>query len=71
MKFKEFVKWCNDRAADGCWGFSEAIICSDLARKIRKLPFWKRETEWKKVEHDVTTNIINPTDKKRKALIND
>ena len=43
MKFKEFSSWCNDRACDGCWGLTEAIICSNLAEEIYKLPFWNRE----------------------------
>lgn len=29
MTFKEFESWCNDRAADGCWGIVTAIICID------------------------------------------
>ena len=43
MNFKEFAAWCNDRAADGCWGMMEAICCCDAASKIYKQPFWKRE----------------------------
>ena len=30
MKFKEFAKWCNERACDGCWGMLEAMACIDL-----------------------------------------
>ena len=41
MKFKEFCKWCNDRAYDGRWGMSEAIICVKIYEEIMKLCFWK------------------------------
>ena len=25
MKYKEFIRWCNERACDGCWGMLEAM----------------------------------------------
>ena len=31
MKFKEFAKWCNERACDGCWGMLEAMACIDIS----------------------------------------
>lgn len=46
MKFKEFSAWCNERACDGCWGMTEAIICTNLCSDIYKFPFWKREKYW-------------------------
>lgn len=65
MKFKEFSNWCNDRAADGCWGMKEAIICSNICKKIYELPFWKREKTWKDLyENFIVTNIIIPINKK-------
>ena len=27
MKYREFVRWCNERAFDGCWGMLEAMAC--------------------------------------------
>ena len=68
MKFREFVKWCNKRAADGCWGMNEALICSHIISEIKKKPFWKREKEWKKFEDDVLTAIVNPVNKKIEEL---
>lgn len=64
MTFKEFVNWCNCRAADGCWGLNEAMICVTLVCELKKQPFWKRTKEWKKMENEVVTNIVNPTNKK-------
>jgi hypothetical protein len=27
MKYKEFVKWCNERACDGAWSIGTAMSC--------------------------------------------
>ena len=69
MKFREFVSWCNQRAADGCWGMLTAMACIDLVGEVRKVPFWKREKVWKeKYEKQVMDEIINPTEEKMKEL---
>ena len=47
MTYKEFKKWCNDRASDGCWDMLTAMTCIDLIEEIKKVPFWKREKVWK------------------------
>lgn len=60
MTYKQFSKWCNDRAADGCWGFKEASLCCYVITEIQKLPFWKREKAWKGEEEFIVNNIINP-----------
>ena len=39
MTFKEFTKWCNERACDGCWGILDAMVCIDILSAIRKEPF--------------------------------
>lgn len=36
MKFKDFVKWCNDRDSDGCWSFMTATYCIDIIEEVRK-----------------------------------
>ena len=66
MTFKEFAKWCNERACDGCWGFNEAIICIDAGSQIRKLPFWKREKAWREINSklEIEERIVVPTNKK-------
>lgn len=62
MKFREFNSWCNNRAQDGHWGLEEAITCCDVNRKIRSLPFWKREKYWKQhYEKFIVERIIEPT----------
>lgn len=64
MSFKEFKKWCNDRACDGCWGFLDALVCIDIIREIDRLPFWKREKVWKEKELQVLDEIVNPINEK-------
>ena len=65
MKFKEFVKWCNERAADGCWGMIESMTCIWVLGEVRKEPFWRREKVWKdKYEKDVLEQIVDPTEEK-------
>ena len=60
MTYKQFSKWCNDRAADGCWGYKEALICLNVCSEINKLPFWKREKAWKGEEEFIVNKIVNP-----------
>lgn len=65
MKFREFVSWCNQRAADGCWGMLEAMVCVDIIETVRKERFWKREKFWKEnYADDVPEHIVNPIEKK-------
>ena len=65
MTYKEFKEWCNDRAADGCWGMTTAMVCIDIIGKINRLPFWKRNRIWKEdYESDVVEGIVEPINKK-------
>ena len=65
MKFREFVSWCNQRAADGCWGILEAMVCVDIIETVHKERLWKREKFWKeKYADDVLEQIVSPIEKK-------
>lgn len=65
MKFKQFVKWCNERACDGCWGLREATICIGIHNEICKFPLWKRNKIWKdKYEAEVLEKIVKPINDK-------
>lgn len=69
MTFKQFDAWCNERACDGCWGMLTAMACIDLTRKMRKVPFWKREKVWReKYEKQVLDEIVNPIEEKIKEV---
>lgn len=69
MNWKQFQKWCNERACDGCWGFREAMSCIDVMKMMRQLPVWKREREWKKIQHRMMVEVITPTNKKIEELL--
>ena len=66
MKYKEFVSWCSERAADGCWGFNEAAQCLNIIAFIQEKPFWKREKEWQRfnAELDIENRIVAPINRK-------
>lgn len=49
MTFKEFKKWCNERACDGCLGLKTFIVCREIMETVRMLPFWKREKKWREI----------------------
>ena len=34
MSYKDFKKYCNDRACDGKWSMLEAMACLDIIDKI-------------------------------------
>ena len=65
MKFKEFTKWCNERACDGCWSLNTSMFCIDILNQVRSVPFWKREKKWQllnelySIENDVVAVINN------------
>ena len=61
MTFKEFAKWCNNRAHDGCWGLNEAWICSNVVGDIYKKPFWKRGKIWRNEYKESVMPIVNAT----------
>ena len=65
MKFRQFAKWCNDRACDGRWGLSAAIICSNIVETIYKQPFWKREKIWQDTNEElkIVKNYVEPINK--------
>ena len=68
MTFKQFKRWCNDRACDGCWGSEEAAFCIDLISDMMKIPWWKRNKVWKKIEIKVIHVIVTPTNQKRQEM---
>lgn len=64
MTYKEFVKWCNERACDGRWGLLTAIVCIDIIDSMRSTPFWRRKKKWNEYEQRVVTELVNPTNEK-------
>ena len=70
MTWKQFQKWCNERACDGYWGYQEAMLCIDVMKMIRQLPFWKRARVWNQIKHRMMAEVITPTNKKIEELLN-
>ena len=65
MKFKEFLRWCSDRVADGCWGMTEAICCTIVVQNVLDQKPWRREKFWKENYRDsVVSKIVYPINKK-------
>ena len=62
MKFKEFVAWCNERACDGAWGIRTGVACMEIMRQVNLRPFWAREKEWQRMNHDfeIEKLIVQP-----------
>ena len=69
MKYKEFKKWCNDRAHDGCWSIKQAKFCIDVMQYINAHYFWQREKVWKE-EYEYLTylQVIKPINDKLQIL---
>lgn len=71
MSFNQFRTWCNQRAADGCWGLATAIICTDVMVEMGRTPFWRRTKRWEtEFNHDnaLYKEIVEPTNKKIEEL---
>lgn len=64
MTFKQFKKWCSDRACDGCWGYNDALYCIELIQNMMKIPWWKRNKVWKKIETQVLYAVVTPINQK-------
>lgn len=70
MRYKQFVDWCNCRAADGCWGINEAIICIDVMKTVDTFPFFIRDKVWHTYHEDyILQNIVTPIDEKISKLL--
>ena len=68
MTWREFQKWCNERACDGLWGYKECEVCVAILRLIRSLPFWKRKHMWKLIAPTMLEKIIHPTNQKIREM---
>lgn len=58
MTYKEFNKWCNDRACDGYWGMNTVIFCIGVNEDMKKTPFWKKKKVWKEKYQEIAEQIV-------------
>ena len=54
MKYKEFVKWCNDRTCDGNWSPQMIMFCIAIMDAVRPLYFWQREKRWRELNSQLS-----------------
>lgn len=47
MTYRQFVKWMNDRSADGQWGMTHAMAAVGLLMAMKEQRFWNRRRFWK------------------------
>ena len=72
MTFKEFRKWCNQRACDGYWGIVTASACISIMKSLQSVPFWRREKVWKReFENSAVNEIVIPIENKIKEKENE
>lgn len=66
MKYKDFVRWCNERACDGCWGLPVAMSCIAIIDEVKSAPFWKRKKVWNEFNADnrIEEYIVKPVNKR-------
>ena len=69
MSYKEFKKWCRERAYDGCWSLKQAIFCQDIMSYVNAHWFWQREKVWKEQYEFLTfLQVIKPVEDKMRFL---
>lgn len=69
MKFKKFISWCSDRAADGCWDYMTATYCINIIEEVGKERWWHREKYWKQnYEKSVIKDVIIPIEERINSL---
>ena len=71
MTYKEFVEWCNQRAADGLWDKDTAFDCISALDLIQSHPFWRRKKIWKRffVDEGFVEDIIEPVNHKINKML--
>lgn len=66
MTFKEFDRWCNERACDGMWGYLDCIYCISILKDVQRRMPWKREKYWKEnYAQWVVKTIVTPINNRR------
>ena len=59
MTYKKYINWCDDRAMDGRWPLTIALICCGEANKVYQLSFWKRHKKMKTEIPQEYTDMVN------------
>ena len=71
--YRQFRKWCNDRACDGCWSSDVAAACIRILDFMQNLPWYRRRKFWGRISIPVMDSIVGPINRKieevRKEMI--
>ena len=60
ITFDEFDKWANDRACDGMWSFSDAVMCSQVVSSILNVkPLFGRKRAREKAWQEIKSKAFN------------
>lgn len=68
MEYKDFVRWCNQRACDGCWDYATCLVCIAIMNEIESVPLCKRNKLWREVRADVEEKAVKPIEERLKKL---
>lgn len=58
MTYREFRKWYVKHVFYGPQCVNTAMMCVNVIRHFSKIPFWKREKEWRKFDRENGMSII-------------
>lgn len=61
MKFKEFVKWCEQNSSNYNWNDTMNSYCENIINEVYSIKWWLRERIWKKDYEDIVLrNVVTP-----------
>lgn len=64
MKYKEFKKWCRERAKDNMWNMFTAMKCVEVMHIVDKFWFLKRDKIWREhYEAFMLETFVKPINK--------
>ena len=73
ITYRQFRKWCNDRACDGFWSKDVAEACISILELMQTVPWHRRRKVWNRFSLTVMENIVGPINRKieefRKEMI--
>lgn len=68
MEYKDFVRWCNQRACDGVLDYATYLICIAIMKEVESVPLDERDKLWRSVRADVEEKAVKPIEEYLKKL---
>ena len=66
MTYRQFVKWMNDRAADGQWGMAHSMAAVGLLTAVKEQAFWSRRKFWRNIGEAAAKAIVADVERVRR-----